>query len=149
MSVYAPRPLLWAFTGPLASHVFAREFGAAAEELAGRYELAGDTRTARQIRDAVSQWRESARQRKERQRELDVQESNESRSACGEALSSCESSGLMTPEEVAGQVGVSAQAVRGWCRSGDLSATRVAARGRPWVVAVEDLNEFLEQRKNA
>jgi excisionase family DNA binding protein len=49
---------------------------------------------------------------------------------------------LYTPEEAAGVLGVSPKTIRGWLRTGKLTALKV---GRLWRVRERDLQAFLEE----
>lgn len=58
-------------------------------------------------------------------------------------------SDTLTPPQIARQLGVSPDTVRGWCHAGQLKASNVAKRGKrvKWKVARQDLEAFLEKRQ--
>lgn len=66
-----------------------------------------------------------------------------------ECLNAIPRANVFSPGEIAGQLGVSANTVRGWINSGQLNASNVATPGkRPrWRVKGEELDAFLEKRQ--
>ena len=54
---------------------------------------------------------------------------------------------MLSPPEIARELGVSPDKVRGWCRTGRLTATNTG-RGRPrWKVKRGDLDAFMESKQ--
>ncbi len=61
-------------------------------------------------------------------------------------------SAMLTPPEVAQQIGIDAEKVRTWIATGELRAVNIAERvsGRPrWRIRPDDLEAFLESRTAA
>lgn len=151
MSGYERRPVLGAHVEALAAHVLARDFGEEIEKKAERYARVGtplSVEACRQMRRALAEMRESARLRKELQRELeDCGTAEVPETPPGAESDRSVGHGWLTAQEVAEQLGVEARTVTGWCVGAELPATRGRGRGRPWLIRPQDVADFQDRRQ--
>jgi excisionase family DNA binding protein len=80
-----------------------------------------------------------------------LERSRQKKAGEGDAVRSTDALRMLTPPQVAEQLGIDAAKVITWIRSGELPAANVATRvgGRPrWRIGPNDLEAFLERRRS-
>lgn len=127
---------------PLACAVMVRHFGKSLEELAQRYAVAGGEEAAVQLREALAQLQEIARQRAEAQRLADASDDGSGSSV---VESGCVQE--LTTRQVAGRLGfTSPRQVTRMCKNRVLTARTV---GRVWLVDAASVEDYLDARRSA
>jgi hypothetical protein len=147
--------LLAAVVGPTASALIVREFGRHIERMASELESygpGGAAVAAAELRYGLAQMRESARLRESA---LSGDRGVSGTAAVSETAGVAGSDRLLgtaswwSVDEVAARFSCSASWVRRRCESGDLVATRLGSRGRPWRIDPLSAKEYFEARRTA